>query len=96
MAEKGTGKHNHIALPHHRINFIHVVPLNAGTLFAAVSTKAPLTAVDIHTVQEKLGYSMAGTLRTLGERFDQRGGITISAGTTIENDNLLGQGILPP
>ena len=49
--------------------------------------------MDIHTVQKKLGYGMTSALRPLGERFDQRGGIALSAGTAIEDDKLFGHGI---
>ena len=48
------------------------------------------------TPWEKFCYSMTGTLRAIGKRFDQCGSVSFSAGTAIENDNLLGHGVFPP
>jgi hypothetical protein len=88
-----TCQHDHIALPRRRVNFIHVIPLDTGTFSAAMSAKAAFAAVNIHSVQEKFCYSMTGTFRAVGKRFDQRGGVSFSAGTAIENDNFLGHGV---
>ena len=39
---------------------------------------------------------MTDALRAIGKRFNQRGGISFSAGTAIENDNFLRHGVFPP
>jgi hypothetical protein len=61
-----------------------------------MSAKAAFAAVDAHAIQEKFCYSMADALRAIGKRFNQCGGVSVSAGTAIENDNFLGHGVFPP
>jgi hypothetical protein len=61
-----------------------------------MSSKATFAAVDVHVIQKKFCYSMADALRAIGKRFNQRGGVSVSAGTAIENDNFLGHGGFPP
>ena len=38
----------------------------------------------------------AVALRTIGKCFNQRGGVSFSAGTAIENDHFLRYGVFPP
>jgi hypothetical protein len=61
-----------------------------------MSSKATFATVDAHAIQEKFCYSMTGTFRTIGKRFDQYGSVSFSAGTAIENNNLFGHGVFPP
>ena len=58
-------QYDHIALPHRRIDLIHVVSLDTGTFFCTVSTEAALTAVDIHIAQKEFPDDMPGLFRTL-------------------------------
>ena len=52
-------KYDDIALPHCRINFVHVVPLYAGTVPAAVAAKTALA--------KNLGHVLAGGNGDIGD-----------------------------
>lgn len=74
------GQHHHVALPHSRINPVHIIPLDAGALPAAVASKTPSAAMDAQAAQEKFRNSMSRAFRTLREFLNQHGGVSVSPG----------------
>ena len=61
------GGRNNIAFFHRRINFVHIIFLDAGTFPAAMSAETAFTAMNIHAVEEKFRHSVAGAFRTFPE-----------------------------
>ena len=62
---EGRGQYHNVRLPVSGVDLVHAVPLDAGVLRVLSAAKAALAAVDVHAVQEELGYGAAGALRSL-------------------------------
>ncbi|MFH7450853.1 hypothetical protein RA279_28365, partial [Pseudomonas syringae pv. tagetis] len=72
-----------------RINLRHIILLHAGTFFPAVPTEAPLAAVNIHAVKEKLRHRISRALCALGKCLYKHRRVAFPAGTSVQYHNFL-------